>query len=586
MLILGLNAFHGDSSACIIKDGQLIAAVDEERFTRIKHWAGFPAQAIQYCLDEAGVSIQEVDHLAINRDVSANVTKKIFYALTHKPIQLISDRLKNAGKVVGLKELICEEFKIKPSEFKAEIHHVEHHLAHLASSFYVSPYEKALCLSIDGFGDFVGSMWGIGEGKSIEVKNRTFFPHSIGQYYLALTQFLGFKNYGDEYKVMGLSAYGEPKYLDEMREILKQDNFSEDNLFQLELKYFQHHTKGAGMEWDNGSPTIQDIFSEKMCDLLGPSREKGDELTQKHMDIASSMQRRFEEVVFKILNRLHEVSGLDTLCLSGGCALNSLANGKLYLETPFKELYIPPAPADGGGSVGAAFEVLHGKMKQDRKYEMWVPYFGPSYDKDSVESVLSESSRELEAENCSVEELTDLKKLCEMTADQIIEGNVIGWFQDRMEWGPRALGNRSILADPRRDDMKEILNLKIKRREAFRPFAPSILEDYVDDYFEQDHPDPFMVKVYKIREKHRENLPAVTHVDGTGRLQSVSRKINDRYYTLIDTFREKTGTPILVNTSFNENEPVVCTPREALNCFLRTKMDVLVLNNHFIRRKS
>lgn len=599
MIILGLNAYHGDSSVCILIDGKLIAAVEEERFTRIKHWAGLPVLATKYCLDSAGVTIEDVDHIAINRDPKANFMKKALFAFSKRPsFDLVKNRLKNAGKVIDLKSALCAALSAQGSSLKAVIHNIEHHVAHLGSSFFVSPFDDAAVVSIDGFGDFVGAMWGMGRGKALEVSHRTFFPHSLGLFYLAFTQYLGFPNYGDEYKVMGLAAYGEPEYMKEMRKIVRiadKPTSSQANklagqqagkLFELDLDYFIHHSEGVAMTWEGGEPKMGPVFAGKLEKILGSARKKDAPLEQRHKNIAASLQKRYEEVCFHILNLVHEKTNCSNLALAGGCAMNSLANGKIFHNTPFKEVYIQPAAGDAGGAIGAAYYVWNQVLGKRRSFVLEKSYLGPEFSNEEISNVLRAKSKELRNENCTIEKIDDLEMLCRKTARAISEGKVIGWFQGRMEWGPRALGNRSIVCDPRRADMKEILNLKIKRRESFRPFAPSIHLDTTGEYFEIDYPDPFMLKVYKIREEKRAVIPAVTHADGTGRLQTVRQQDNPRYWQLIEEFRKITGVPVVLNTSFNENEPIVCRPEEALDCFLRTKMDVIVLNDWFISRKA
>lgn len=584
MVILGLNAYHGDSSACILVDGKLIAAVEEERFTRIKHWAGLPTQAINYCLHEAGVPLEAVEHIAVNRNPKANIMKKALYAFSKRPpFGLVKNRLKNASKVTDIKSLLYKEINVQNPKADIAVHNIEHHIAHLASSFYVSPFEEAAVVSVDGFGDFVGTMWGKAQGTAISVKHRTFFPHSLGLFYLAFTQYSGFMNYGDEYKVMGLAAYGEPEYLNEMRKIVTTTRNGD---YALDLDYFIHHSEGVSMTWDNGEPKMGPVFSKKLEKLLGPARDNNQPIEQRHKNIAASLQKRYEEVLFHILNNVYAKTNSPNLALSGGCAMNSLANGKIFHNTPFREIYIQPAAGDAGGAIGAAYYVWNRVLGRQRSFVLEKPYLGPEFTDDEIGELLKSKSNELKAGHCTVGKIDDITKLCRQTAQAISEGKVIGWFQGRMEWGPRALGNRSIVCDPRRRDMKDILNLKIKRRESFRPFAPSIHLGAAGEYFETDYPDPFMLKVYRIRPEKQDIIPAVTHADGTGRLQTVRQQDNPRYWQLIEEFRNITGVPVVLNTSFNENEPIVCKPEEALACFLRTKMDVLVLNDYFIKRRQ
>jgi carbamoyltransferase len=587
-LILGINAYHGDSSACLLDDGKLVAAAEEERFRRIKHWAGFPSEAIKYCLDEAGVPLSAVQHVAINQDSRANLWRKWAYALAKRPNPaLVLDRLKTKRARARVEHQLEQTIG---GGFKGVVHHVEHHLAHLGSAFLVSPFTRAVVVSVDGFGDFASAAWGIAAQDRIEIHGKIYFPHSLGIFYEAITQYLGFPHYGDEYKVMGLASYGEPRYLEQMRDIVRVQG---DGTFRLNLDYFRHQTEKVEYQWDSGAPQAHagNLFSEKLTAALGPARERGEELSQRHKDIARSAQAMYEEAFFTLLRALHARYGIDDLALAGGCAMNSVANGKIYQETPFRRLYVQSAAGDAGGAIGAAFAVMrnvanHGGMKNGDKFVMDHAYWGPSFPDDELRALLAAKREVLDAGGCSVEEVPDEGSLCTRTARAISEGKVIGWFQGRMEWGPRALGNRSILADPRRADMQQILNLKIKRRESFRPFAPSILREHVAEWFETDDEVPFMMQVFQIRREKRKEIPAVTHVDGSGRLQTVSAQSNPRYYRLIDTFREITGVPILLNTSFNENEPVVCRPEEALDCFLRTRMDLLVLGHFLISRNS
>ena len=581
--IIGINAYHGDASACILKDGKLIAAAEEERFRRIKHWAGFPSLSVKYCLEHAGVTLAEIDSIAINTNPRSNFFKKILHVLKYRINgKLIRDRFRNAKAKKNLPELLKKFF---PNEkFVGRIKNIEHHHAHLASAFYLSPYEKSAVVSIDGFGDFASGCWGIGQKENINIFEKIYYPHSLGAFYQAITQFLGFPNYGDEYKVMGLAPYGKPIYLEKMKKIVKLKN---DGSYKLNLDYFNFHKEKVSYEWENGSPYVGKLYSKKLIDLLGPERNKESNLQQFHKDIAASAQNMFEEGLFNMLNFINKKTGLTSICLAGGCGNNSVANGKISKNTNFKNVYVAAAAGDAGGAIGAAYVVHHESNSRDLfQSHMDHAYVGPSFSNDFIENILKKNSKTLQGEDFEIKKIDSLSELVQITAANICEGKVIGWFQGRMEWGPRALGNRSILCDARRADMKEILNKKIKRRESFRPFAPSILREHVENWFEEDDEVPFMMKVFLIKEKKRKEIPAVTHVDGSGRLQTVYKHTNSRYHALISEFYRITGVPILLNTSFNENEPVVCTPEEALNCFLRTKMDVLVLNDWFIRRKE
>ncbi len=584
MFILGINAFHADSSACLLKDGELIAAAEEERFRRIKHWAGFPSEAISYCLGEANIRLEEVGHVAVNQDSKANLWKKIGYTLVKRPdLKMVLDRIKNKRERDSIDVHFSKEFP--NDKLSAPIHSVEHHLAHLSSAFHVSPFNKAFVVSVDGFGDFASGAWGVAQGTDFVIDDRVYFPYSLGMFYQALTQFIGFPNYGDEYKVMGLAPYGEPVYMDEMRKIVLLKN---NGSFELDMNYFRYHKEKIDYEWEDGAPVVGTIFSNKLADLLGPVRKKNDELAQRHKDIARSVQVMYEEAFFHILNHGYKRHGVDNLCLAGGCAMNSVANGKVTRNTKFKHVYIQSAAGDAGGAIGAAYVTwykLTGRSKHENSC-MSNASLGPSFSNQQIKEFLAEQESLLAETSCNVACFDDENELCHNVAEAISEGKVVGWFQGHMEWGPRALGNRSILGDPRRSDMKEILNLKIKRRESFRPFAPSILRERVADWFEQDDDVPFMMKVFQIHQEKRAQIPAVTHVDGSGRLQTVYKRSNPRYYQLIESFEKKTGVPMVLNTSFNENEPVVCLPSEAFDCFMRTKMDMLVLENYIIQRQN
>ncbi len=577
--ILGINAFHGDSAACLVIDGKLVAAAEEERFRRIKHWAGFPSQAIAWCLENSGLQLSDVDHVAINQDSSANLGKKVAYTLLKRPdLSLVLDRIRNKRERDGIDTHLARAFPDQP--FRGKLHAVEHHVAHLSSAFHVSPFDEAVVVSVDGFGDFASAAWGYGKGSEITVDERVYFPHSLGIFYQALTQYLGFPNYGDEYKVMGLAPYGKPESIGAMRQIV---NLESNGEFSLSPQYFRHIKEKVEYEWENGSPSVGTLFTPALESLLGPARKKDDPLEHKHKDIARSVQAMYEEAFFNLLNALHKKHGGDAVCVAGGCGMNSVANGKITLYTPFKRVYVQSAAGDAGGAIGAAYSVHH-SLGGKRAEPMLHAYLGPGCDAKEIDALLDARKAEIADAGCTVERVDDEASLCAQTARAVSEGKVVGWFQGRMEWGPRALGNRSILGDPRRADMKDILNLKIKRRESFRPFAPSVLREAVPEWFELDGDVPFMMQVYPIRAEKHAAIPAVTHVDGSGRLQTVDAATNPRYYRLISAFKEISGVPMVLNTSFNENEPVVCKPVEALDCFLRTKMDLLVLGNVMVRR--
>ena len=581
-LVLGLNTYHADSAACVIRDGRLIAAAEEERFRRIKHWAGFPTQAIAYCMKEAGAGLGDLDAVGINRDPRANLLRKVRFALARRPdTALLFDRLKNARAWSSTEEKL--EAAMPGQRLRVRIDQIEHHMAHLASAFLVSPFEQSLILSVDGMGDFSSACWGVGRGSEISVDGRIFFPHSLGIFYEAMTQYLGFTHYGDEYKVMGLAAYGKPRFVREMRQIVRLDPCG---TFALDLNYFRHGREKLDYAWNDCAPNSGRLHTEALEALLGPSRHSDEPVAERHKDIACSIQAVYEEVFFALVNSLYESHHLDRLALAGGCAMNSVANGRLYTNTPVRKLYVQAAAGDAGGAIGAAFLALqHHAPSNGRTFRMDHALWGPSFSDIELGTLLEQNDEVLADRRCSRTLVSDDVALCKQVARSIADGKVVGWFQGRMEWGPRALGNRSILGDPRRADMKDILNVKIKRRESFRPFAPSIHREAVTEWFETDDDVPFMTQVFQIRAEKRPLIPAVTHVDGSGRLQTVTRDTNPKYYQLIEAFAELTGVPILLNTSFNENEPVVCRPEEALDCFIRTGMDALVLGNWIVERK-
>jgi len=574
--ILGLNAYHGDSSACLLIDGRIVAAAEEERFRRIKHWAGFPAEAISWCLREGGIGLAQLNHVAVNSDPAANLADKALYALTHAPLRLLSDRFANQKKRIDIADDLNE---LGLGQFTGSLHRIEHHLAHLASAYYCSPFARALCVSVDGFGDFASGAWGLGDGNTIRLDERVKFPHSLGAFYQAITQFLGFPHYGDEYKMMGLAPYGEPNHLDAMRQIVR---LRADGGYALELKYFRHHREKIAYQWTAGSPSVGELFADSLEQLLGPRRASDEPLSQRHKDIARSAQAMYEEAFFHLLNTLHPQYGTDDVVIAGGCGMNSVANGKIVRRSAFKQVYIQSAAGDAGGAIGAA-AVVNARLGLPRPL-MPHAYLGPHFSSAEIAELLEARKTEIAEAGCTVSHCEDEALLCEKTAQAIARGEVIGWFQGALEWGPRALGNRSIVCDPRRADMKDILNLKIKRRESFRPFAPSVLREAVPEWFEEDADVPFMMQVFQIRAEKRALIPAVTHVDGSGRLQTVERAHNPRYYRLILAFQALSGVPMVLNTSFNENEPVVLRPVEALNCFLRTKMDLLVLGDWLVQR--
>ncbi|HEX8836987.1 MAG TPA: carbamoyltransferase C-terminal domain-containing protein [Candidatus Acidoferrum sp.] len=582
MNILGINAYHGNASAAMVCDGQLIAAVEEERFNRIKYAAGFPSQAIRYCLKAAGLTLNEIDHVAVPRNPYARLATKIFYAL--RMPSFARARAKVLVKFQGIPGALAQAFGADPKKIRAKFHRIEHHQAHLASSFYCSPFDGAALLSADGLGDFASTMWGTGHGARMKIEGAIAFPHSLGLFYSAVTQYLGFLKFGDEYKVMGLAAYGQPEELEFFRDLVRFQNGSSRSGFRLGLDYFSHHRTGPEMSWaeSDKTPTLGKLFSEEMEMRLGPARSADQALEQRHRNLAASLQLRLEEVYLGMLKKLADRTGLRAVCLAGGVAFNCVANGKIFDATPFEQVYVHPAAGDGGLSVGAALFVWHQILGKPRSFVMDQAYWGPEYSRQEISAAVESSG--LAQKGCLISDLGE-PELMRRAAAIIADGKILGCFQGRAEWGPRALGNRSILADPRRAEMKEILNRRIKHREIFRPFAPSILAEATSEYFEKSHPSPFMTLAYPVRPDKRERIPAPTHIDGTGRLQTVTPQANPRYHALISAFRDLTGVPVVLNTSFNDNEPIVCRPEEAIDCFQRTQMDALVLDDLLITRR-
>ena len=576
MLILGLNMFHADASAAIIVDGEVKFAIAEERLNRHKHFGGFPALAVKACLDAVGAKISDVEHVAVGQDSDANLAKKVQYALSNPANILNFIRLRHRKEAMrDVRSLIAKALDVDSGQLTFQEHHLEHHIAHIASAYYCSPWEKAAGFSYDGSGDFVSTMMARCEGNEIEVLQRVFLPHSLGSFYTMICEFIGYSKYGDEGKVMGLAPYGKDTYRSEISKIVNPKNDG----FQLDLGYFKPLGSNQGMQvLPDGTVRLARHFSDRMEKLFGEPRKPHTDISQRDMDLAFALQHRFEDIFFHLLNGLHKQVPTDDLAMAGGCALNSVANGKLFDRTPFRKTYIQPAAGDEGLAIGAALHTYHSVLKQPRRHELKNSYLGPEFSESRTQSALQSAGLQYRKLERAV--------LLEETAHQIAAGNVVGWFQGRMEWGPRALGNRSIVAHPGLPNMKDVLNARIKHREWFRPFAPSIMADHQHEYFEHDHPSPFMLHVYKIRPEKRKDLCAVNHVDDTGRLQTVTREENSLYYDLIAAFYRKTGIPVILNTSFNENEPIVCTPEEAIDCFQRTRMDALAIGSFLVAKRD
>lgn len=572
MNILGINAWHGDSSAALVCDGALVAAVEEERFNRIKHWAGWPEESIQACLRLGGIAPEALDHIAVSFNPRAQLLRKFAHALRHRPsATVIGARLRRQLQSLSLRERTVGTLGCAPSGVR--FWRVGHHDAHMACGYLPSPFEDAAILSIDGMGDFVSTVLARGQAGRVRKLGSVFYPHSLGFLYNALTLFLGFPAYGDEYKVMGLAPYGRPRFLPLMREIIRPARRG----FELDLRYFRHHREGIKMQWEGGVPVVMPFHSRLLEEALGPPRHPSAPVTSREEDIAASLQAVTEEILFHLAEELRSACEARDLVLVGGVAMNSVAAGKIRDRGSFERVYVPPGAADNGTAIGAAFHVWN-RLGGGRRFALRHAYWGPRF---STEECLAAVAGQPVRAECLAE-----ADLIARVVDALCGGEVVGWFQGRMEFGARALGNRSLLADPRRADMRDIINARIKFRERFRPFAPSVLVERVAEWFEAPQSSPFMDKVLRIREDKRALIPAVTHVDGTGRLQTVDRETAPLYWRLIRAFEERTSVPMVLNTSLNENEPIVHTPREALDCFLRTEMDAIALGELWVRRES
>lgn len=579
MNILGLNVFHADASACLVRDGTVVSAVAEERLgLRRKHFAGFPAAAIRHVLDSAGLGIRDVDVVAVGHHPKANLAAKAGYALRH-PTRVLGSALtflSRERQLEALPDRIARECGYSLADCKFDLDHIEHHRAHLASSYWGSHFAEAAGFSYDASGDFVSGAYARCD-NDIDIIERVFLPHSLGYFYTAICQFIGFDEFGEEYKVMGLAAYGKPTYLPLMERLLQYQGKGQ---YRLDGKWFAGLLQRSHEELldENGRLIIPPLYENKpFVAELGPPRVRGAEFTERDRNLAASCQLHFENVVIECLRWLHSEVPVDALVTAGGCALNGVCNARILRDTPFRQMYIHGAGGDDGTAVGAALEAWHNRGGR-RPTPVQAVYWGPEHPDDAMAAALNEAGL--------VAEALPYASVIERVADALANGRVVGWYQGRSEWGPRALGNRSILAHPGWPGMKDIINAKVKRRESFRPFAPSILADRVADFFEQDIESPFMMHVVKLREEHQTRLSAVCHEDGTGRLHSVTRQQNAPYYDLIEAFAARTGVPILLNTSFNENEPIVDTPAQALSCYLRNDIDVLCLGPYVLEKPS
>jgi carbamoyltransferase len=570
-IILGINALHSDSSACIIKNGELVCALEEERLNRKKHTAQFPILAIEECIKIAGINKNYITDIAINNNPKSNILPKLFFTLKNIKIQKNNEFIKRFKNKINLKKVICDKLNIKRN---IKFHNIEHHLSHIASAYFPSNFNKTNALSIDGSGDFVSLAIGECNDQKIKITNKIYFPDSLGIFYQAMTQFLGFKNYGDEYKIMGLAPYGKPIYFEK----IKNNLFKESKLFfKLNQKFFIHND--INFKYQNKiTENINDIYNDKLSLLFKEDIEKSDTLENFKKNFASSTQKIFEHFFDKILNYISSKNYSSNLVYAGGCALNSSANNILTSKKYFENFFIPMAPGDNGGAIGAAL-LVNSKYNSNQK-NFRNPYLGNSYNDNEIELTINNKFKNL----IKFQKLDNISNTCDLASNMITNGKVIGWFQGKMEFGPRALGNRSILADPRNPNMKDIINQKIKRRENFRPFAPSVLEEFQKDWFDGNYQNLYMSSVINVKEDKKNKIPAVIHEDGTSRVQTVSKILNEKFYLLISKFNDLTGVPLLLNTSFNENEPIVCSPEEAIKCLLRTNLDGLFIENLFIKK--
>ena len=581
IVILGFNAFHADSAACLVVDGELMGAVAEERLgPRVKHSAAFPENAIRKLLTAAGLRMRDVSHVAMARDPKANYVAKMAYVAKkpYRTAKAVAEHFRRNRQNTKLVDQLAQIFSEDPATLNFTTVEVEHHLAHIASAYYLSPFETLTAgLSYDGSGDFASMMAARCEGNNIEIIGRATLPDSLGFFYTAMCQYIGFDRFGEEYKVMGLAPYGEDNYREVMSELVR---LPDNDWFRLGKGYFGMHDGGTSGEMDEqGNLEVGRFYTDKLAAKLGAPYARSSEVGQRQKDLARSTQVRFEEAAVHCLNRLHTMVPSSQVAMAGGCALNGVANARILRETPFTEQYIQAASSDDGTCLGAAYYTWHQTLGKTKRFHMQHAFWGPEYSDDHMRRVAKDSG-------LLYKECVDNADLVATASKLIADGMVTGWYQGRSEWGPRALGNRSILANPAAKDMKETINTKIKRRESFRPFAPSVLKEDVATYFEQDVYSPFMMHVVKIRNEWRSRLPAVTHVDGTGRLQSVDKESNPLYHSLISSFKERTGIGMLLNTSFNENEPVVDTPEQAFDCFSRTDMDVLCLGKFVLKKQN
>ena len=577
MIILGLNIFHADTSAVLIVNGKIISAIEEERFTKIKHYSGLPINAIQYCLNSSNINISEVDTIAVNYNSKYNFLKKVFFSL--KNINLtIFNKIISLKKKNSIKKTLEETLNKKIS---AKIVHIPHHIAHISSSFFISGLDEVIGLTVDGSGDFSTSESFILENDSIKIVEKVFYPDSLGIFYQTFTQYLGFQNYGDEYKVMGLSSYGKPKYTNRVKKVISYDKCGN---FKLNLEYFNHHKNIMNYNFDEGLPFFSNFFNHKFIELFGSQRLINDKIEKYHKDLASTVQKIFEEIIILKILHLHKKYGKKNLALSGGCFFNSILNGKIHDLEIFDNIFISPFPGDMGGGLGAALYLVK-EREHFKNIPLKTPYLGSNFSNEYIKrEIILEKNLE-NSDSINFEYYKNFPEITSLIAKKISENKLIAWFQDKSEFGPRALGNRSLLANPINKKIKEIINEKIKKRETFRPFAPIILEENYKDYFYQKFPSPYMSFVFKAKEKAKNEIPGVVHVDGTSRVQTVNKNQNSKIYELLIEFKKLTNVPVLLNTSLNINEPINNDPLTAYQTFTKSNIDILVMQNYVFTKK-
>ncbi|MBI4242908.1 MAG: carbamoyltransferase [Planctomycetes bacterium] len=571
MLILGINAFHPDSSACLLRDGDLVAFAEEERFNRIKHCAGFPSEAIKYCLNQGGATISDINYITVSRDPKANISRRIASLIRHpkRTLYVLKERVGNVLQVYDIKSHLAKSLEISKDSIKAKVYNIEHHLAHIASAYYPSGLNSSLAVTIDAFGDFASMIVCTCEGNTIRTHKRVLFPHSLGIWYTAICQLIGFSGFGDEGKVMALASYGQPSLLDKMNLICHLDN---DNLFKMNLDFFRHHSEGVSMTWGKEKPSIGRLYNENLVKLFNTERQKGSPIEQIHKDIASSLQVNLENIAVSLIKNLKSQFNASNLCMAGGVCYNCVMNGQILKKVDFDNVFIQAASGDSGTSLGSALFLYHQILNKPRTFTMEHAYYGPSFSDNEIENTLRKHDLKFRKSH----------NIAKETAEQIAKSKIVGWFQGRMEVGPRALGNRSIVANPKDPSMKDILNNRIKHREPFRPFAPSILLEHRNTFMEMGFKSPFMITIDWIKREKQHEIPSAVHIDGTCRLQTVNSQANPIYWNLINEFHKISGVPIVLNTSFNEDEPIVCTPDNAINCFIKTKMDILSIGSFIV----